>query len=292
MELIKMINSRSLKCLLVVAIISLVSACKIAVIVVEGGAVESDFGWGPTCTEGTVCIHEVNSTGSSRYFAAVPKPGWRFVEWKSGDDFLCPASVSSECEAVNPAGNAVGAAIVASSKTFYLMPIFAPLTEIGATVTMDGKAWAPMNSFGDLSWDEINDVCPVASGGHCLAGGKLMEYDMTGWTWASVDDVNALINSHLSSPAIGPGPDELPTITIGIQLRQARFPATAAEQSCSGCTVLTWKGWTSTPSGIAGQSHLAEVFFSGSFLGFGGHSTTLLTDDNSAGHSVWFYRTP
>ena len=287
-----MIKPAACKFLLVLVMVSLVSACKIAVIVVEGGEVETEFGFGPTCTAGTVCIHEVNSTGSSSYFTAVPKPGWRFVEWKSGDNFLCPASVSSVCEAVNPAGNAVGTAIVASSRTFYLMPVFAPLTEIGATVTMDGKAWAPMNSFGDLSWDEINDVCPIANGGDCLPGGQLMEYDMTGWTWASVDDVNALINFYTSSGAIGPGPDELPSTTIGFQLNNARFPPTETELSCSGCTVATWKGWTATPADIAGQSHLAEVFFSGSFLGFGGHSTTLLTDDNSAGHSVWFYRTP
>lgn len=53
------------------------------------------------------------------------------------------------------------------------MPMFAPLREIGEPVTMDGKDWAPMNSFGDLSWDEIKAVCAATNGGHCLAGGPI-----------------------------------------------------------------------------------------------------------------------
>ena len=43
-----------------------------------------------------------------------------------------------------------------------------------------------------------------------------------------------------------------------------------------------------------GEAHLAEVYFASSAptASFGGHSTTLLTDFGSAGHSAWFYRAP
>lgn len=291
-----MITLRTFKTLSVAVTLVLLAGCKLAVMVVEGGEVQVDPFFDPAsaCSEGTICIHEINDTSYIQSFFAVAKPGWRFVKWSTGDNFLCPNNTSSACEVNNAflAGNEVAEAIVASSKTFYLMPIFEPLTEIGATVTMNGKAWAPMSGFGDLSWDDINAVCPVTNGGHCLAGGKLMEYDMTGWTWASVEDVNALINSLSGSEVIGPGPDNLPSSLVGLPLRQAGFQATSFTQSCGGCYTSTWKGWTSTQAVVPGQAYLAEVFFSVAKTNFGGHATTMLADDSSAGHSAWFYRTP
>lgn len=284
---------RTLGSLSVIAVAGFLAGCKIAVIVVEGGAVQSDF-FGPDCSEGVICIEQVNDTSYTKTFYAIPKPGWRFVKWNAGDFYLCSNSTLPYCEVSNAflAGNAVAEEIVASPKTYYLMPLFEPLTEIGATVTMNGKAWAPMNDFGNLSWDDINAVCPATNGGHCLVGGKLMEYDMTGWTWASVDDVNALLNSYLGSGAIGPGPDNLPGSLVGLSLQQAAFPATMYQHGCAGCAASTWKGWTSTQASVPGQAHLAEVFFSVAKINFGGHATTLLTDDSSAGHSAWLYRTP
>ncbi len=291
-----MITLGTIKTMSVVVILGLLAGCKLAVMVVEGGEVHVDPPFNPasTCSEGTICMHEISDTNYIHSFVAVPKPGWRFVKWSTGDSFLCSNNTSSSCEVNNAflAGNEVAEAIVASPKTYYLMPLFEPLTEIGATVTMNGKAWAPMNGFGDLSWDDINAVCPVTNGGHCLVGGKLMEYDMTGWTWASVDDVNGLINANLGSEAIGPGPDSLPSSLVGLPLHNAGFPATAFVQVCGGCAAYTWKGWTSTQAPVVGQAHLAEVVFSVAITNFGGHATTLLTDDTSAGHSAWFYRTP
>jgi hypothetical protein len=293
-----MIICRTLKTLLAACLISLVAGCKIAVMVVEGGAVETGDWFDPaSCAEGAICIHPVNNTNYSETFSAIPNPGWRFVKWNAGDDFLCADSTSPICAVTNIdlAGNPVIEAVVASPKTFYLMPLFLPLTEIDKTVTMNGKEWAPLNSFGNLSWDEIDAVCPATNGGHCLVGAKLMEYDMTGWTWASVDDVNALFNAYLGSGAMGPGPDELASAGMGLQFTQVlKFPATSSAQVCGGCREATWKGWTSTGSGVAGEAHLAEVYLAlAAPVGYiGGHSTTLLTDAHAAGHSAWFYRTP
>tara|TARA_R110002073_G_scaffold58639_1_gene148442 strand:+ start:306 stop:1184 length:879 start_codon:yes stop_codon:yes gene_type:complete len=292
-----MISIRTLKTLLVVSLFSLVAGCKIAVMVVEGGEVEVGYPSGTVCETGTICINQVNSTTYSEVFVAKPDAGWRFVKWSSGDSFLCADTTSPTCTLSNIplAGIPAVEAIVDSSETFYLMPLFAPLTEIGSTVTMNGKEWAPLTSFGDLTWDEIDAVCPVTNGGHCLAGGKLMEYDMTGWTWASVDDVNDLINAYSGASPIGPGPDELPGASIGLGFwYEFNFPETSSTQDCGGCSTLTWNGWTSTAAGVSGQAHLAEVYYTASVqVGtLDGYATTLLTDAVSGGHSAWFYRTP
>ncbi|MBK6508594.1 MAG: hypothetical protein IPG06_03495 [Haliea sp.] len=203
-----MITLRTFRTVSVVVSLGLLAGCKLAVMVVEGGEVQVDPLLFPasTCSEGMICMHEISDTNYNHSFFAVPKPGWRFVKWSTGDNFLCSNNTSSSCEVNNAflAGNEVAEAIVASPKTYYLMPLFEPLTEIGATVTMNGKAWAPMSGFGDLSWDDIN---------------------------------------------------------------AARAPESS-------------------------QAYLAEVFFSVAITNFGGHATTLLTDDSSAGHSAWFYRTP
>jgi hypothetical protein len=53
-----------------------------------------------------------------------------------------------------------------------------PITD---TVTADGKEWAQVDLFLNLSWYDINAVCPE---GVCSDGGMLNGYDMTGWLWA------------------------------------------------------------------------------------------------------------
>ncbi|MEZ5503874.1 MAG: hypothetical protein R3E50_14880, partial [Halioglobus sp.] len=77
-----------------------------------------------------------------------------------------------------------------------------PITDI---VTVDGKDWAQADLFTNLSWSDINSVCPA---GVCSSG-SLNGYDMSGWSWASIEDVNNLFNSYIGSPALGPGPDEV-----------------------------------------------------------------------------------
>ena len=77
---------------LALALLSL-SGCKLVVIVVEGGEVQS-LGSGTCVTaipgvSGAVCIHDVPATTYTESFTAVPDAGWQFVKWVSGDDFLC-----------------------------------------------------------------------------------------------------------------------------------------------------------------------------------------------------------
>lgn len=78
-------------------------------------------------------------------------------------------------------------------------------TPITDTVIVDGKEWAQVEFFAPALWADINAVCP---GGACTNGGTLQGYDMTGWTWATINDVNSLFNHYIGSPELGPGPDE------------------------------------------------------------------------------------
>lgn len=76
-------------------------------------------------------------------------------------------------------------------------------------VTVGAKEWAQPDLFTNLSWSDIDAVCP---GGVC-GSGSLNDYEMNGWSWASVDELNALFNHYLSAQGVsdtdllGPGPD-------------------------------------------------------------------------------------
>jgi hypothetical protein len=170
----------------------LLSGCKLAVIVVEGGEVRSR-GLG-TCMAGAICIHDVSDPNFSEVFRAVPdnENGWYFQKWNSGDRFFCGGSTDTRCR-LSFEGHEDSEAVeelVASDEVFYLMPVF---KEFSDTLTVDGKQWYQPYFFSGLSWEDINTVCPA---GECT--GVLNGYDMTGWTWASIEDVNALFNHYLA----------------------------------------------------------------------------------------------
>jgi len=184
---------------LLLSVAALMTGCKLAVIAVEGGSVESSYNG--LCRNGSICIHEVANTNFSETFRAVPSTGWYFKKWNSGDHFFCADStyVSCRLSLESAEGNAGVEALVASSETFYIMPVFKRFTN---TVIVDGKKWYQPYLFTGLSWEAIRAVCPDG-----ICNGALKGQDMTGWTWASIEDVNALFNHYIGSEVIGPGPD-------------------------------------------------------------------------------------
>jgi hypothetical protein len=122
-------NNMKMKLVLMGCVLALVAGCKVAVILVEGGEVQSTASG--TCMtdgsgEGKVCIHEVSSTSYSESFTAVPSVGWHFVKWNSGGGFLCADATAPTCDVsdVSLAGNPAAEAVVASEQTFYIMPMF------------------------------------------------------------------------------------------------------------------------------------------------------------------------
>jgi len=71
-------------------------------------------------------------------------------------------------------------------------------------ITVDGQEWLQPIDFLHHSWDEVSTVCDTSTG---ACTGFLAGNDLTGWTWASVDDVNSLFNHYIGSAELGPGPD-------------------------------------------------------------------------------------
>ncbi len=63
-----------------------------------------------------------------------------------------------------------------------------------APATVNGVEWLQPVDFVNLSWNDINTVCDATSG---FCNGSLNGNDITGWTWASLDDANGLFNYFL-----------------------------------------------------------------------------------------------
>jgi hypothetical protein len=68
------------------------------------------------------------------------------------------------------------------------------------------KEWAQPDLFTNLSWNDINAACPVSEGGVCRFDATLNEYDVSGWTWGTVADVNGLINVYIAPMEFGTAP--------------------------------------------------------------------------------------
>jgi len=115
----------ALKTLALISVVSLVTGCRVGVAVFEGGNVLSQSGV-RDCEEMYTCIFEVNDTNFTETFTAVPKEGYEFEKWKSGDSFLCGDSAEPICEVDNTGltGNEDIEQIIDSDKLYYLIPEF------------------------------------------------------------------------------------------------------------------------------------------------------------------------
>lgn len=182
---------KMLRIFLLLSITALMVGCKLAVIVVEGGEVQS-LGHG-TCVGGNICTVDGVGPYFADTFAAVPEEGWYFQRWNKSDRFFCAGSNKPVCTLTfgGYEETAEVKEMVASSEVFYLMPIFKPFQD---TVRVDDKEWLQPDLFSNLSWKEINAACPAG-----VCAGKLNGYDMTGWTWASINDFNKLISYYLGT---------------------------------------------------------------------------------------------
>ena len=67
-------------------------------------------------------------------------------------------------------------------------------------VTVNGIEWAQVDLFIDLSWSQINLACP---GGVCAGTTQLNGFDMTGWTWATAQEVGDELFSEISPHPAG-----------------------------------------------------------------------------------------
>jgi PEP-CTERM motif len=76
-----------------------------------------------------------------------------------------------------------------------LILLFASMNANAVPVQVEGREWFQPIDFAGLGWSEIDSVCPASSDGVC--SGLLNGNDVSGWTWASVDDVIVLFNYFL-----------------------------------------------------------------------------------------------
>lgn len=188
---------KALNAILILSIAAFISACKLAVIVVEGGEVQST-GTG-TCVASEICIVEVSDTGFSEIFFAVPQEGWYFKQWNRGNGFFCGGSAYPVC-ALSFEGyeeTEEAQAIVESSETFYLMPVF---KKRGVCPAPSGeKAWLQPADFVGYTHEEIVAVCSPSSG---ICSGSLprSNFDLTGYTWASESEISSLYCEYGAAP--------------------------------------------------------------------------------------------
>lgn len=70
-----------------------------------------------------------------------------------------------------------------------------PITDF---VTVGERQWAQPADFMNLSWEDVDAVCPAAQDGVCTEAIQLNGFAMLGWTWAHIPDVNELLNSFLA----------------------------------------------------------------------------------------------
>jgi hypothetical protein len=185
-----MANLSVAKSLLCCALLGIIAGCKIAVIVIEGGEVQSDSSG--TCVAGTICIVEVTDANFFESFEAVLEEGWYFHGWNSGDRFLCAGSTNVSCN-LGFQGHEESEAVadmVASSETFYLMPVFKDFPPGG------DKEWLDLNE--SYPAEQISAVCPPPSG---VCSGSLPNsaVDLTGYRWALPTEVGELFNSYGTS---------------------------------------------------------------------------------------------
>ena len=137
---------------LLLSITALIAGCKLAVIVVEGGEVQSTVSG--VCVASAICIVDVTDPNFFETFTAVPDEGWYFHRWNSGNGFFCGGSTDLTCT-LSFQGHEESKAVedmVASSEGFYLMPVFRPGQDI---ITVDGKEWLQPNLFTNISWHDI-----------------------------------------------------------------------------------------------------------------------------------------
>ena len=275
---------QALKFLLLLSISGLLPGCKVAVIVVEGGTVESiDSG---TCRAGSVCIVDVDDAYFSETFTATPDKGWYFQKWNSGDRFFCGGSSYAAC-ALSFQGyeesEGVGS-IVASPETFYLMPVFVPIT------TSSSKKWLQPADFIGYTYDQINAVCPGGACSGTLPGSK---FNLTGYTWASAEEVSGLFNAYGVTPPF----------TAPFQTRSGEHDASAAiwldfkptGDLCDGdCHFSHYilVGWVRDPAAGGDPAYMAYVedvdFHNTSTLPPWGSED--LNNEEAGGVGAWFWR--
>ncbi len=277
---------KSVKFAILLAVLTLASGCKLAVIVVEGGRVDSVTSG--TCFATMNCVIGITDDTFSDTFTAVPDPGWTFVRWNTGGNFLCEDQTDPACVVSNvglgvePAAQA----IIDSDTTYYIMPVFefTGLPPVGIKAA-DGNEWAQPSDFAGVTYAEVAAACP---GGVC--SGMLNGYNVDGWNWASGPMVAALFNSYFPTACV------YPCFTVSVTPT-----AFFADMVSDGFAITQFTGiydyidgYTSSPEPVsyAGVLRLqgADCSIVGCVAQAGGDNVDSSTGVAGPPEGVWLYR--
>ena len=198
-------TKKTIETLSVIAGLLFVQACSHPIEIVGEGDVWSTGG--RSCTFEDHALMQENCTNNyviSAYqetYYAEPRDGWQFGHWENyctdADDNSCTFDIDAATVQL------FWGQIAPPLKAVFTEDSGAPITD---TVVAHGKEWAQVALFTSLTWYEIDAVCPSANGGVCTTN-SLNGWDMTGWTWAGMDEIYALFNAYGADPPMGPGID-------------------------------------------------------------------------------------
>ncbi len=121
-----MTTSRLLKILVLLSMTCLISGFKLAVVVGEGGTVQSGSDT-RNCQAGSTCVFEVNDNHFKEALTATPLPGYMFTKWEGGRSWICRRKTDATCNLSAAAAVAYRPFVqklIASDVTISLEPIF------------------------------------------------------------------------------------------------------------------------------------------------------------------------
>ncbi|MCB1697718.1 MAG: hypothetical protein KDI34_15935 [Halioglobus sp.] len=287
------------RCFIVLCAISALTSCKLRIVVPEGGSVTTSSG-AYHCAAGEKCDIDVVDFYFDETFAAVPADGYAFKAWrKKGDRRFC-GNDPKPCHILTTGFTgdwvpAIQQFLDASDEVFYLQPIFVPAGDI---IPVNGKEWLQPDLFIGLTWEEIDAVCPNG-----VCNGVLAGRDVTGWTWASIEDVAALFNYYIGRPVfVGdvdgfPGFEEADSAWAPAFFNTGWRPISDGPGPVEGvhgmtrsiaytdqndATVIYAAGITNLPTGFVGEGGIGDYVLARSL----GYTTTLFPSPTGA----WFFR--
>jgi len=214
-------------------------------------------------------------------YTPIPRDGWKFDRWAT----YCTTATAPNYECSFD----VDAAAVRTVWGKTMPPLQAVFTvdngmPISDTLTVEGREWAQLDVLTGVSWNEMNAVCPRG-----MCSGRLNNYDMTGWIWASVDDVNELFNFYIGTASLGPGPDRLESYT---SIWAAAFftDGWAPTYADSDYKIILGLMSTSHSEGLAYRAKLQDYADNNRGPDFAYTIDSLEKDVGETDTGVWLYR--
>jgi len=281
-----------MKTLIVLALLTLITACSHPLEIVGDGDIMSASGDRTCLLENfqagdAVCSKNYAIGAYQETYYATPRAGWQFDHWGN----YCADVTDNTC-AFDISASAVqkfwGQTVPPLVAVFALDTGWIPASE---TVLVEGRVWAQPDLFAGLSWEQIVAECPD---GICGSGSSLNGLNMEGWVLASAGDVNVLFNSYIGGCALSAyGPDQTGTWSPdswGNLMFDDGFRAT--DENSTARHVM---GLTSSKFGSDNVYAGAMRDVISTTASYGDSASTMDTvskSDASIYRGAWFYRAP